>query len=66
MTNYCFTPEECNHYGSQLWPLLMDGTLKIRVHKEYPFTAEGVKEAQQDLVSGKTSGKLIVDLSKTS
>ncbi|KAG6849393.1 hypothetical protein H0H93_008839 [Arthromyces matolae] len=60
MTNYVYTPEEAYHYGKEVFKLIGDGVLKINVWKEYPFTAEGVKQAQSDLVGGKTTGKLIV------
>ena len=60
MTNWVTTLEEKEFYGNELFKLIGDGTLKIRVHAEYPFTAEGVKAAQQDLVGGKTTGKLII------
>ncbi|KAJ7150388.1 NAD-P-binding protein [Mycena filopes] len=58
--NYVTTPEEIYHYGTELYRLVADGTLKIKVHKEYPFTREGAIEAQQDLTGGKTTGKLLI------
>ncbi|KAG6899821.1 hypothetical protein C0993_006522 [Termitomyces sp. T159_Od127] len=58
--NYTYTPEEAYHYGKKVYELIGDGTLKINIFKEYPFTAEGVREAQSDLVGGKTTGKLVV------
>ncbi|TFK68263.1 NAD(P)-binding protein [Pluteus cervinus] len=60
MTNYTYTPEEVQHYGRKVFGLIASGALKIQVFKEYPFTAEGVKQAQRDLVGGKTTGKLVV------
>ncbi|RDB19329.1 putative quinone oxidoreductase [Hypsizygus marmoreus] len=60
MTNYTYTPEEALYYGRKVFELIGDGTLKINIFKEYPFTAEGVREAQSDLVSGKTTGKVII------
>jgi NADPH2:quinone reductase len=63
MMNYCVDPEETALYGSQLFALVADGTLSVRVHKEYPFTAQGLRDAQTDLVSGRTVGKLIVKVS---
>ncbi len=59
MGNYVYTPEEGRTYSTELWRLIADGTLKIRIHAEYPFTAEGVQQAQKDLVGGKTVGKLV-------
>lgn len=32
----------------------------MHVHKEYPFTAEGIQEAQRDITGRGTVGKLIV------
>lgn len=63
--NYTYTPEEVDHYNEILWPLISDGTLKINIFKEYPFTVKGYTQAQEDLVGGRTTGKVIVDISKT-
>ncbi|KAG2155733.1 hypothetical protein DEU56DRAFT_768944 [Suillus clintonianus] len=63
MNNYTYTPAEALHYGNALFSLLANGTLKTQVFKEYPFTTEGVKQAQIDLTSGKTTGKLVVKVS---
>jgi NADPH:quinone reductase len=60
MMNYLVEPEETTFYGSQLYELIANGTINIRIHKEYPFTAEGVRDGQTDLVGGKSSGKLVV------
>lgn len=58
--NYCVTPAESLHYSNELFSLIQNGTIKINVHKEYPFTAEGVVDAQKDLTGGKTTGKLVI------
>lgn len=60
MSNYTYTPEEAYYYGKRVFELIGDGTLKINIFKEYPYTSEGVRQAQTDLVEGKTTGKLIV------
>ncbi|KAJ8472564.1 hypothetical protein ONZ45_g16611 [Pleurotus djamor] len=60
MNNYLVTPSEILHYGNMLFSLVAEGALKVNVTKEYPFTAEGVQQAQQDLTGGKTVGKLII------
>jgi len=60
MGNYAYTASEVLYYSNKLWSLVGDGALKSVVHKEYPFTAEGVREAQMDLTGGKTVGKLVV------
>lgn len=64
MTNYVFEPEEAAYYGKKVFELVEDGTFKINIFKEYPFTAEGVEQAQKDLTGGKTTGKLIVKVSE--
>ncbi|KAI6012610.1 hypothetical protein F5J12DRAFT_819149 [Pisolithus orientalis] len=54
MSNYAYTPSESLYYGDALFsppPL---------IHKEYPFTAEGAREAHMDLIGGKTVGKLLI------
>ncbi|EMD31877.1 hypothetical protein CERSUDRAFT_88457 [Gelatoporia subvermispora B] len=63
LANYVYTPEESRKYGSELYSLIEQGILRINIFKEYPFTAEGVQQAQKDLVGGKTTGKLIVKIS---
>jgi NADPH2:quinone reductase len=60
MNNYCFTPGEVHSYGIKLFDLISRGIIKIHIHKEYPFTVEGVRQAQEDLAGGKTVGKLVV------
>lgn len=62
LANYVYTPEEGRRYGSELFKLIESGVLKINIFKEYPFTAEGVQQAQKDLVGGKTTGKLVVKI----
>jgi len=60
LNNYLVTLEECNRYTKELWALVSSGTLKINIHTEYPFTAEGVRQAHVDLTTGKTTGKLLI------
>jgi len=64
MNNYVATPEEASYYGKKLFDLVASGELKIKVFKEYPFTAEGVRQAQADLTQagGKTTGKLLIKI----
>ncbi|KAF8640806.1 hypothetical protein AX17_000455 [Amanita inopinata Kibby_2008] len=62
MSNYVYTPEEAYHYGKKTFSLISDGVVKIHVFKEYPFTAEGVQQAQRDLTGGKTTGKLVIKI----
>lgn len=60
MSNYLVTPDEAHHYGTLIFDLISQGVLKINIFKEYPFTAEGVQQAQKDLTGGKSTGKLVV------
>ncbi|KAI1798102.1 NAD(P)-binding protein [Ganoderma leucocontextum] len=60
MDNYLYTPEEGRTYIAELFKLIGNGTVKISIHADYPFTAEGVQQAQRDLTGGKTTGKLII------
>lgn len=60
MSNYVFEPEQADYYGRKVFELVENGTFKINIFKEYPFTAEGVQQAQADLTGGRTTGKLIV------
>ncbi|KAI0354627.1 NAD-P-binding protein [Trametes cingulata] len=61
MTNYIYTPEEARYYGEKLFGYISSGVLKINIHKQYPFTTEGAREAQRDLTTkaGSTIGKLV-------
>jgi NADPH2:quinone reductase len=58
--NYLVTLEERNRYSAELWRLISSGALKINIHAEYPFTAEGLRQAHVDLTGGKTTGKLLI------
>ncbi|KAJ6575483.1 NAD-P-binding protein [Mycena capillaripes] len=60
--NYAHTAEEIYHYATQLFALVADGSLKIKIHTEYPFTQEGAVHAQKDLTEGKSTGKLLIKL----
>ncbi|PCH34252.1 NAD(P)-binding protein [Wolfiporia cocos MD-104 SS10] len=66
MFNYVVTPEESLYYGTELYKLIANGTLKITVYNEYPFTSEGARNAQSDLATrgGKTVGKLVIKLTE--
>lgn len=64
MANYTYTAEEAHYYGKKIFELIADGTLKLNIHKEYPFTAEGARQAQSDLVDGKTTGKLVIKVTE--
>ncbi|KAH9948203.1 NAD-P-binding protein [Amylocystis lapponica] len=66
MITYIVTPEESLYYGTELFSLISSGVLKIKVHKEYPFTTEGAQDAQRDLStrSGNTIGKLVIKIAE--
>lgn len=59
-----YTVEEKDAVGKELFGLIASGQLKINIYGEYPFTAEGVRAAQQDLVGGKTTGKLLIKVAE--
>jgi NADPH:quinone reductase len=58
--NYLVTPEENDYYINQMWKLIENGNIKVKIHKEYPLSADGVKQSQQDIVGRGTSGKLLI------
>ncbi|KIJ53606.1 hypothetical protein M422DRAFT_73896 [Sphaerobolus stellatus SS14] len=62
--NYLETSDEIAHYFGELWGLLEKDEIKIKIHKEYPFTAEGVKEAHQDITGRSTVGKLLIKVAR--
>ena len=61
-SNYIFTPEEGTHYSKLFFDAVGKGVIKINIFHEYPFTAEGVRQAQTDLPRGKSTGKLIIKI----
>jgi NADPH:quinone reductase len=62
VVNYTVTPEEGTHYSKLFIDALRSRVIKINIFHEYPFTAEGVRQAQTDLPSGKSTGKLIIKI----
>ena len=60
--NYMVTPEEGTHYSKLYFDVLSKGIIKINIFHEYPFSAEGVQQAQADLPRGKSTGKLIIKI----
>ena len=58
--SYMVTPEEGTHYSNLFFDVVGKGVVKINIFHEYPFTAEGVRQAQADLPRGKSTGKLII------
>lgn len=49
LNQYVHTREEFQTYSTELFKLVKDGHLTLAVHAEYPFTADGVKQAQKDI-----------------
>jgi NADPH:quinone reductase len=54
------TVDERDAYAREAYRLVSSGDLKVHIFKEYPFSAEGVRQAQLDLVGGKSVGKAII------
>lgn len=61
LNNYILTPEEFRQYADEYFQFLADG-LKVEIHKVYPFTADGVRQAQIDITGRGTIGKLLVNV----
>lgn len=59
---YLYTPQEIREYSEILFLHLERGAVKPIIHGEYPFTADGVRQAQKDLTSRKTIGKLLIKI----
>ncbi|TYJ52558.1 hypothetical protein B9479_006848 [Cryptococcus floricola] len=57
------TPEEFKQYADELVDITQKAPLKFEVHKEYPFTAEGIIQAEKDIAGRGTTGKLLIHVS---
>lgn len=62
LANYVYTQEEFDQYSKELWDLLANKAIKLRVHGEYELSEEGVRKAQADLTGRATTGKLLVKI----
>ncbi|KAF9489027.1 NAD(P)-binding protein [Pleurotus eryngii] len=60
MNNYLFMLLETLNYGNMLFSLIAQGVIRLNVVKELPFTADGVKQVQEDLAGGITTRKLVI------
>lgn len=60
LMNYLATPEEFNKWWGELFKLLDEGKIKLKVHKLYKL--EDVKSAHEDLEGRKTTGKLLLEI----
>jgi len=58
--NYIALPEEAQRYTTELWNIIANGKLKVKIHKEYSFTVEGVQQSHKDIVGRGTVGKLLI------
>ncbi|KAI0271486.1 NAD(P)-binding protein [Gloeopeniophorella convolvens] len=59
-TNWMETQDEWDAYAREVYRLVSNDEVKINIHGEYPFTPEGVRQAQLDLVGGRTTGKVLI------
>lgn len=60
LNNYVYTQEEFEAAYADLFQLIEKGHVKFKIHGEYDLSAQGIRQAQEDITSRKTSGKLIV------
>lgn len=58
--NYTGTPSDFDRHTTEYFNLLVNHDVKIQPHKEYPFTADGVAEAQDALAGRTVIGKLVI------
>jgi NADPH2:quinone reductase len=56
--NYLVTEEERRTYMTELFAMIADGKVEVKVHKVYDF--KDVAQAHTDLESRKTTGKLVL------
>lgn len=59
---YIATEEEFEHYCSELFNFLKDGSVEVDISEVYPLSE--VAKAHNDLEGRKTTGKLLLDPSK--
>jgi NADPH:quinone reductase len=64
MGNYIVTTDEADRYFSELFQCIQSGLFKIRIEKIYPFTTEGVREAQKEISTpgNKIAGKILLNI----
>lgn len=60
--NSVATPEEWGSYTAELFTLLASGVVRQSVYQEYPLSAAGVRQAEIDITSRKTTGKLLIKI----
>lgn len=59
-SRYIEDPKEARHWFAETFRLVANGTLKVLVHKEFPLTAEGVRESQKEMQDRTSVGKLLI------
>ncbi|KIP11671.1 hypothetical protein PHLGIDRAFT_124588 [Phlebiopsis gigantea 11061_1 CR5-6] len=61
---YLVTPEETDAYLAELWQGIKSGLFKIRIERVYPFSMEGVREAQKEISTpgGTLAGKILLKI----
>ncbi|TYJ52548.1 hypothetical protein B9479_006837 [Cryptococcus floricola] len=57
------TAEEFKNYTAELVEIVQKASIKFEVYKEYPFSAEGVIQAEKDIQGRGTTGKLLIKIS---
>lgn len=64
--NYVTTPEEAYPYVKEVFDGLVSGLFKVRICSVYPFTVEGVRDAQKEITTpgGKLAGKILIKVSE--
>ena len=60
--NYIVTREEFEENSKELFAMLKDGKIDVRIHETYPLS--DVKRATEDLQGRKSTGKLLLDPTK--
>ncbi|KZV98629.1 NAD(P)-binding protein [Exidia glandulosa HHB12029] len=60
LVNSVADPVAAKRYADSLWSSITSGALKAKIHEEYPFSAEGLRKAHEDIAGRGTTGKLIL------
>ena len=60
--NYIVTREEFEGFTKELFEMITQGKIDVRIHETYPLSE--AKRAQEDLQGRKSTGKLLLDPSK--
>ena len=60
LVNNLKDPAEGGAWADELWALVAQGVLRQSVFKEYPLTADGVRQTSLDQKGRASTGKLLV------